>query len=87
MFSRNSIGIGLAMAAAASLGISAPLVGAPADSPPRRPKPRPSNGSSLFRRPKTFLKPFDPVINRHTGRPHEHRREIARNLKRAAKAA
>lgn len=27
---------------------------------------------------------FDPRINRHTGKPHEHRREIARNLKRAA---
>ena len=26
-------------------------------------------------------------INRHTGKPHEHRREIARNLKRAAKVA
>lgn len=26
---------------------------------------------------------FDPRINRHTGKPHEHRREIARNLKRA----
>lgn len=23
-------------------------------------------------------------INRHTGKPHEHRREIARNLKRKA---
>lgn len=27
---------------------------------------------------------FDPRINRHTGHPHEHRREIARNLARAA---
>lgn len=27
---------------------------------------------------------FDPKINRHTGKPHEHCREIARNLARAA---
>lgn len=26
----------------------------------------------------------NPKINRHTGKPHEHKREIARNLKRAA---
>ena len=25
---------------------------------------------------------FDPRINRHTGQPHEHKREIARRLKR-----
>lgn len=25
-------------------------------------------------------------FNRHTGQPHEHKREIARNLRRAAKA-
>lgn len=86
MFSRNSIRVGLAMAAAASLGISSALEGERIERA-RPPKPRPSKGSSLFRRPKTFLKPFDPVINRHTGKPHEHRREIARNLKRAAKAA
>lgn len=24
---------------------------------------------------------FNPSINRHTGKPHEHRREIARNLR------
>lgn len=31
---------------------------------------------------------FDPHINRHTGRPHEHRREIARNdLRRMVKSA
>lgn len=24
---------------------------------------------------------FDPAINRHTGKLHEHRREIARNLR------
>jgi len=27
---------------------------------------------------------FDPRINRHTGKPHEHAREIARNQRRAA---
>jgi hypothetical protein len=26
---------------------------------------------------------FDPRINRHTGKPHEHKREIARRLGRA----
>lgn len=29
---------------------------------------------------------FDPKRNRHTGDAHEHKREIARNLKRAARA-
>lgn len=30
---------------------------------------------------------FDPRINRHTGKPHEHRREIARNVARKGVAA
>jgi hypothetical protein len=29
---------------------------------------------------------FDPVINRHTGKPHEHKREIARRLRQAGAA-
>lgn len=29
---------------------------------------------------------FDPKINRHTGRPHEHKREIARRQRQAARA-
>jgi hypothetical protein len=29
---------------------------------------------------------FDPKINRHTGRPHEHKREIARRKRQAARA-
>lgn len=29
---------------------------------------------------------FDPNINRHTGRPHEHKREIARRQRQAARA-
>lgn len=28
---------------------------------------------------------FDPKINRHTGRPHEHKREIARRQRQAAR--
>lgn len=27
---------------------------------------------------------FDPKINRHTGKPHEHKREIARRLRQKA---
>lgn len=38
-------------------------------------------------RAKTFLKPFDPHINRHTGRVHEHKREIARRLRQQARRA
>lgn len=30
---------------------------------------------------------FDPVINRHTGKPHEHRREIAKNRARFCRKA
>ena len=30
---------------------------------------------------------FDPKINRHTGRPHEHKREIARRLRQEARKA
>lgn len=30
---------------------------------------------------------FNPKINRHTGKPHEHKREIARNLRQAARNA
>lgn len=41
---------------------------------PRAMKGHANNGASRF----------DPRINRHTGKPHEHRREIARNLKRQA---
>lgn len=29
---------------------------------------------------------FDPRINRHTGKPHEHKREIARRLRQQAQA-
>jgi hypothetical protein len=29
---------------------------------------------------------FDPKINRHTGKPHEHRREIARRARQATGA-
>ncbi|OHD05717.1 MAG: hypothetical protein A2095_04125 [Sphingomonadales bacterium GWF1_63_6] len=29
---------------------------------------------------------FDPRINRNTGQPHEHRREIARNLHRVVQS-
>ncbi|EQA97302.1 hypothetical protein [Sphingobium sp. HDIP04] len=36
-------------------------------------------------RAKTFGKPFHPVINRHTGEPHEHKREIARRARQAAR--
>ena len=36
-------------------------------------------------RAKTFLKPFHPVINRHTGKPHEHKREIARRVRQSAR--
>lgn len=28
---------------------------------------------------------FDPRINRHTGKPHKHEREIARRIRQAAK--
>lgn len=28
-------------------------------------------------------KPFDPALNRHTGKPHQHAREIARNQRSA----
>lgn len=43
-----------------------------------------SGSTSRPGRPSTFLKPFDPKINRHTGKPHEHRREIARRARCAA---
>jgi len=33
-------------------------------------------------RPATFRKPYDPRINRHTGKPHQHKREITRHLRR-----
>lgn len=38
------------------------------------------------RRASTFLKPYRTDINRHTGQPHEHKREIARHLRQAKPA-
>jgi hypothetical protein len=35
-------------------------------------------------RAKTFLKPYNPRVNRHTGKPHEHKREISRRQRQAA---
>lgn len=35
-------------------------------------------------REKTFLQPYNPRINRHTGKPHENKREIARRQRPAA---
>lgn len=64
------------LVAAASLGMSASLAGrvaaaAEPQSTPRR-HPLASRG-------------FDPNINRWTGQPHEHRREIARRLRQKAR--
>ena len=36
----------------------------------------------FFRRMSRRKAAFDPRVNRWTGKPHEHKREIARNLKR-----
>ena len=36
-------------------------------------------------RANSFARPFHPVINRHTGQPHEHKREIARRQRQAAR--
>jgi len=79
MFNRGPIA-SLALAAAASLGVAS-MAEAPRA---RRPQPRPAKGSSLFRRAATFFKPYDVNINRHTGKPHEHKREIARRSRQAA---
>jgi len=38
------------------------------------------------RRASTFRKPYRVDINRHTGQPHEHKREIARRTRQAKSA-
>lgn len=53
------------------------------DPAPAKPK-KPRQAMRPFKR-NTFLKPFDPAINRHTGEPHAHSREIARRARQAAK--
>lgn len=75
---RRNIGI-IGAAAALALGLAAgPEVDLARQSPP--PAPR--------RRARRIRKgDYDPQINRWTGKPHEHKREIARRLRQAGKAA
>jgi hypothetical protein len=68
---RSSGHIGM-MLAAASLGISVAVPAAPDTGRRRFPRSRATSVNSA-------------AINRHTGMPHEHKREIARNLRRAGK--
>lgn len=46
--------------------------------------PSMSQGGLYRDRYKANRSSFDPKINRHTGKPHEHKREIARRSKRSA---
>lgn len=57
------------------------IFGADIKIPPLAGFPRPSHsvGYQCWCRGK-----FDPVINRHTGKPHEHKREIARRARQQA---
>lgn len=60
----------IGLLAAASMGISV-VAATPETGRRRRVTPATAGNSA--------------AINRHTGKPHEHKREIARNLRRAGK--
>lgn len=78
----RSIGLGgrlaaVAAIAMASAGVGPVVVSAAGDAPPPRPRPK----RRVVARPK--FGGFDPRMNRWTGKPHEHKREIARRLRQA----
>ena len=68
-----------ALGMAAASGTAIVIDGSAASSPAPSPTPR----RSVYRKPKGH---FDPRINRWTGKPHEHKREIARRARQQGRA-
>jgi hypothetical protein len=68
-----------ALGMAAASGAAIVIDGSAASSPLPAPAPR----RSVYRKPKGD---FDPRINRWTGKPHEHKREIARRARQQGRA-
>lgn len=68
-----------ALGMAAASGTDIMIDGSSASSPAPVPTPR----RSAYRKPKGG---FDPRINRWTGKPHEHKREIARRARQQGRA-
>lgn len=63
----------LGLIAASGLSFASLSTGPTVIEAPRRDRYKPSSPGD-----------FDPKINRHTGKPHEHKREIARRLRQRA---
>lgn len=79
-------------AAKGNKSVTGKRIKAPASPPPVWPGNKKSRaqpaGAPFSRNPEpTTAVVREPALNRWTGKPHEHRREIARNLRRGAKKA
>jgi hypothetical protein len=71
---RRNMGI-IGVAAAMAMGLA---VGPGVDLVSQSPEPAPRRRARRIRKGN-----YDPQINRWTGKPHEHKREIARRLRQA----